>query len=257
MTFAANLCTILALGQTPPPKNLPLPGTTFAVAGRSAFLIAPAAPPAGPQRWVWYAPTLPAYPEANEKWMFEKFLAAGIAIAGIDVGESYGSPAGRDLFTQFHQEMTGKRGFAKKPVLLGRSRGGRMALAWAADHPELVAGFAGIYPVCNVASYPGIDKACGAYGLTAAALKQQLPQHNPVDRAAALAKARLPLFAIHGDIDKLVPLELNSGLLDQRIRTAGGPPMQLIVPKGQGHSFWQGFFQCQELVDFVAKHAQP
>jgi len=32
--------------------------------------------------------------------------------------------------------------------------------------------------------------------------------------------------------------------------------MELIVPPGQGHNMWEGFFQCQELVDFVLKHAR-
>jgi hypothetical protein len=27
--------------------------------------------------------------------------------------------------------------------------------------------------------------------------------------------------------------------------------MQLIVPQGQGHSMWSGFFQSEELVNFV------
>ena len=49
----------------------------------------------GPMPWVWYAPTLNRLPGAAEKWMFDRFLATGIAIAGIDVGESYGSPNGR------------------------------------------------------------------------------------------------------------------------------------------------------------------
>jgi hypothetical protein len=31
--------------------------------------------------------------------------------------------------------------------------------------------------------------------------------------------------------------------------------MTLVVPKGQGHNMWPGFFQCQELVDFVIAHA--
>ena len=33
-------------------------------------------------------------------------------VAGIDIGESYGSPKGRQLFTAFHKELTEKRGFA-------------------------------------------------------------------------------------------------------------------------------------------------
>jgi hypothetical protein len=31
--------------------------------------------------------------------------------------------------------------------------------------------------------------------------------------------------------------------------------MQLIVATGQGHNMWTGFFECQELVDFVIAQA--
>ena len=47
-----------------------------------------------------------------------------------------------------------------------------MLYCWAAENPQAVACIAGIYPVCNIASYPGIDRACGAYGLTAQQLKE-------------------------------------------------------------------------------------
>ena len=30
--------------------------------------------------------------------------------------------------------------------------------------------------------------------------------------------------------------------------------MELIVPPGQGHTHWEGFFRCRELVEFVVKH---
>ena len=60
---------------------------------------------AGPVPWVWYAPTLLpgqtsalpdiSTPSGAEVWMFERFLEAGVAVAGIDAGESYGSPAGQ------------------------------------------------------------------------------------------------------------------------------------------------------------------
>lgn len=242
----------------PPAKKLPLPGEVFTVAGHTAFLITPTTPApsgAGPRPWVWYAPTLANYPRKEETWMFEKFLAAGIAIAGIDVGESYGSPAGRALFSAFHAELHQRRGFSAKAVLLGRSRGGLMTLNWAAENPTQVAAFAGIYPVCNLTSYPGLEKAAPAYALTAAELTAQLAQHNPVDRLAPLAASRIPLFAIHGDIDKLVPLEANSGLLATRYRALGGT-MQLIVPPGQGHNMWSGFFQSTDLIEFVITHAR-
>ena len=88
--------------------------------------------------------------------------------------------------------------------------------------PRLVACIAGIYPACNLRSYPGLDKACGAYGLTTAQLEAQLPRHNPIDRLAPLARAGVPIFHIHGDVDGLVPLEDNSGELARRYRELGG-----------------------------------
>jgi pimeloyl-ACP methyl ester carboxylesterase len=240
-------------------QSLPIPGEVFEVEGRTAFVILPSAgsrPANRPLPWVWYAPTLPGLPEARERWMFERFLAAGIAVAGVDVGESYGSPQGRAHFTALYRELTEKRGFSRKPCLLARSRGGLMLYNWAAEHPDSVGGIAGIYPVCNLRSWPGLNKASGAYGLTAEQLDKQLTQHNPIDRLAPLAKAGVPIFHIHGDADVVVPLKDNSALLASRYRELGGS-MRLRIPPGQGHNVWDGFFQCQELVEFVIAHASP
>ena len=84
-------------------KRLPLKGEVFTIQERTAFLILPEKPKAGqPIPWVWYALTLPGLPANSEKWMFERFLKAGIAIAGVDVGESYGSPKGRAVYSALH-----------------------------------------------------------------------------------------------------------------------------------------------------------
>lgn len=246
-----------AVAQKVPGKQLPIPGELFQVEGRSAFLIgapAPSKSKTGGMPWVWYAPTLPPYPGTEERWMFQQFTNAGISIAGIDVGESYGSPAGRKLYTTFYREMTRRR-FSPLPMLLGRSRGGLMTLAWAEKNPDKVSGFAGIYPVCNLESYPGIDKAAAAYEISATELKAKLAEYNPIDRLKPLAKAGVPLFAIHGDEDKVVPLEANSALMRDRYSALGGH-MQLIVAAGQGHNMWSGFFECWELVDFVKRNAR-
>ena len=141
-------------------KSLPLSGETFLVKGKIAFVIPPAANPADiPIPWVWYAPTLPNLPGKAEKWMFDRFTQAGIAIAGVDVGESYGSPDGRALYSALYRELVGQRGFSPTPVMMGRSRGGLMTLAWAVDNADKVAGFAGVYPVCSITSYPGVKRA--------------------------------------------------------------------------------------------------
>jgi len=129
-----------------------------------------------------------------------------------------------------------------------------MLYCWAAENPEKVCCIAGIYPVVNLASYPGLGRACEAYGMTESELAAKLCDHNPVDRLEPLAKAGIPIFHIHGDVDKVVPLEDNSALLARRYRAAGGR-IELKIAEGQGHNMWRGFFECQELVDFVIRHA--
>jgi len=236
-------------------KRLPLKGEVFLIQERTAFLILPDKPQAGkPIPWVWYAPTLRGLPADSEKWMFERFLNAGIAIAGVDVGESYGSPKGRAVYTALHEHLVKKRGLDKQACLLARSRGGLMLYCWAAENPDKVRCITGIYPVCNIASYPGLMRARGAYGLSTGQLEAQLAKHNPIDRLAPLAKAKVPIFHIHGDQDRVVPLEKNSAIIKERYDKLGGP-MTLEVVKGQGHNMWTGWFQSQALVDFVITHS--
>jgi len=114
---------------------------------------------------------------------------------------------------------------------------------------------AGIYPVCNLSSYPGLDRACGAYGMTEEQLAANLTKHNPIDRLAPLAKVKVPIFHIHGDSDRLVPLDKNSSELKKRYVQLGGK-MTLEIVEGQGHNMWPGWFHSQELVDFVIAHAR-
>ena len=144
--------------------------------------------------------------------------------------------------------------YARKPVLLARSRGGLMLYNWAVEHPESVAGIAGIYPVCNIESYPGIARAAGAYELTAEQLQACLAEHNPIHRLAPLARAKAPILHIHGDEDQIVPLESNSAELAINYRRLGGP-VHIEVIRGQGHNKWKGWFQSQKLTDFVISHA--
>lgn len=243
---------------TGPTPRLVLPGTeTFIVAGRPAFIFLPPADKrTSPQPWIFYAPTLPGYPDGAERWMHEQFLAAGIAVAGVDVGEAYGSPKSHAAFDALHRELIEKRGFAAKPCLFGRSRGGLWVSSWAIAHPERVAGIIGIYPVFDFRTHPGLKNAAPAYDLAPAELETRAAEFNPIAHIGVLARARIPVALIHGDVDKVVPLPENSGEFLRHYRDAGAESLvKLIVLKGQGHNFYEGFFQSQELVDFAIARA--
>ena len=175
---------------------------------RDAFIIMPDKHIKTQIPWVMYAPTLRGLPnERDEGWMIKHFLEAGIAVAGINIGESYGSPEGREIYTKYHTFLTTKRAFEQKACLLARSRGGLMLYNWAADNPTKVKCIAGIYPVCDLRSYPGLGRAAPAYGMNPDELEKSLGINNPVEKLKPLANARVPIFHIHGNIDTVVPLK--------------------------------------------------
>jgi hypothetical protein len=241
-----------------PSTRLGLAGADLLVEGHDAFVLLPAETKrANPLPWIFYAPTLPGLPDQAEKWMHERFLAAGIAVAGVDAGEAYGNSASHKLFNALYRELTENRGFAKKCCLLGRSRGGLWVSSWAIAFPDRIAGLAGIYPVFDLRTYPGLTNAAPAYGLTPAELDLRANEFNPITRVPALARARIPAILIHGDSDKVVPLKENSAAFVRSYQQAGaGSLVKLIVVEGQGHNFFEGFFHSQALVDFAIECAR-
>lgn len=235
---------------------LPKTAETFVVEGNKAYLYA-APKPAKGSPWVWYAPTIGKLNPAERKAYFEAFAKAGISIAGYDLGEVRGSPTSTAKFSLFYDAMV-KRGYSTKPILLGQSRGGMMTLAWAFRNPDKVTAWVGIYPVCNLASWSlksSKAQTLADFSMTETDLVAKLSEFNPIDNLQALQQNKVPMFAVHGDVDKLVPYDLNTKLLKERYEAIGGSIQVKVIP-GKGHQVDPGFFACPELTDFVLKHAK-
>jgi len=224
----------------------------FKLGDAPAFIIIPAKPTESAKHpWLWYAPTfIGRHPDPSHTWMFEQLLAEGFFIGGIEVGESYGSPTGRAIYQTYYEHVTTTYGLSPRACLMPQSRGGLMLYNWAAEHPESVACIAGIYTVCNIESYPGIEKAAPAYGMTADELRANLTDHNPLSRLESLAKVKVPIYHVHGDSDTVVPIEANAGELVNRYLALGGPGRIKIVP-GKGHQVCDEFFKDADLVAFI------
>ena len=235
--------------------SLPKSAETFEVQGHKAFLYAAPKPAAG-KPWVWYAPTLKGVSLVQRTKYFESFLRAGVSIAGFDLGEVRGSPASTAKFTLFYDEMV-RRDWSAKPILLGQSRGGLMMLAWAMRHPDKTQAFVGIYPVCNLGSWPMKNKpvTLADYNLTETELRARLAEFNPLDNLQGLLKHKVPIFVVHGDSDAAVPYEENTRLLKDRYE-AGGGPITVKLIAGEGHKVSPAFFECPELIEFVLKQAK-
>lgn len=237
-------------------KIFPPNSKHFQVAGHDAYLAMPEGVDAGKKvPWLWYCPSDYKLPGKLEQWMIKQCLDNGIAVAGIDVRGDFGTPAGRKTFTSFHKELTENHGVTQKVCMLARSYGATQMYNWAAEHPESIACLAGIYPVCNLASYPGMKSAAGKYRMKEEEFAKVLKQHNPVDRLAPLAKAKVPIYHNTGDVDKLVPAKDNTFLLQERYKALGGP-ITVTIFEGQGHNYWTGFFEDQGMADFIIKHAR-
>ena len=212
-------CAHQAIAQDDLPKTV----ETFEVSGHNAFVYAAPQPAVG-KPWLWYAPTLKSLAFGERKGYFETFMKAGISIAGFDLGEVRGSPASSANFTLFYDAMV-KRGYSPKPILLGQSRGGMMTLAWAFRNPDKVRAWVGIYPVCNLASWPlrnSKAQTLADYAMTEPELLAKLSEFNPIDNLKGLLENKVPMFAVHGDSDVVVPYDLNTKLLKERYESGGG-----------------------------------
>jgi hypothetical protein len=231
---------------------------TFRVRDRHAFVMKPDHPARtdSGKAWIFYGPALSRYPDQHEAWMHQQFLEAGVAVAGIDVGEAYGSPHSQPFFDALYEEMVA-RGYSKRPALFGRSRGGLYVSRFAVERPQRVAGIGGIYPVFDYMTYPGPQRAAAVYGMTPEQMEQRQDQLNPIRRAGVLAQAEIPVHLIHGADDQVVPLAENSAALEAVYARQGKQDLITLerVP-GQGHNFWPGFFRSQPLVDFLIAAAK-
>jgi pimeloyl-ACP methyl ester carboxylesterase len=220
------------------------------------FVVKPTVPAAdGSKPWLWYAPTLGKYPGARMDWLFSRLLKQGYYICGTSVGDSFGSPESRATYSKFYQHVVKEYGLSTKVSLLPQSRGGLMWYNWAVENPEKVACIGGIYPVCDFTSYPGLDTTAKTYGMTQEDLAKNIKEHNPIERLAPLAAAKVPVLHLHGDDDKVVPLDKNSGELIKRYQALGGPGELLLIP-GKGHAEIAEFFESEKLLEFFLKHAK-
>ena len=107
--------------------------------------------------------------------------------------------------------------------------------------------------MCNLASWPlkNSKRATLAdFGMPEEELVAKLKEFNPVEDLQGLLANKVPMFAVHGDADVVVPYDDNTRILKERYEAGGGQITVKLIP-GEGHKVSPSFFECQELVDFV------
>ncbi len=231
----------------------------FEVAGRSAYVVRPRHPAPG-NPWVWRA-RFPNFHAAADLILLER----GFHIARIDTDGMLGSPAAMEIWNEFYQFVT-NRGLAKRCALEGVSRGGLFVYGFASRWPDRVACIYADTPVCDIRSWPG-GKGSGLghaptwqsclqqYGLTEESAKSFAG--NPIDQAAKIVDARIPLLHIVSLSDLVVPPEENTFVLKQRIEKLGGKLQVIEVERGTEQSNGHHFTHPDpvRVADFIERHA--
>jgi len=229
----------------------------FNVDGASCQVVVPKKAAEG-NPWIWRARFFGHEPQFDIA-MLEK----GYHVAYVNVGGLFGGPEAMARGEKLYNFLTEKKGFNKKPVLEGMSRGGLFILNWAANHPDSVVAIYADAPVCNFASWPaGAAQGKKANG-SASCWKQCLDAHkltnenaaasktNPINNLEPIAKAKIPILCVVGDADKVVPVAENTAVLKERLEKLGHT-IEVIHKPGVGHHP-HSLKDPKPIVDFVLK----
>lgn len=234
----------------------------FNVAERPAYVVVPeAAAPGRP--WVWRA-RFPGY----HAEMDEALVRRGFHIGYVDVAGLFGSPQAVAIGDAFYSYVTNELELSSRPALEGVSRGGLFVYNWALANPDKVACIYCDTPVLDFRSWPGGQGAglgaenewrqcLAAYDLT----EEEADDYRqmPVDRAAELARAGIPLLHIVSESDQVVPPAENTYLLAERLAEQGGSLDVIAVAEGTEESHGHHFTHPDpdRVVSFIALHAAP
>lgn len=224
----------------------------FTLEGRPAILVQPTeAAPGRP--WIWRTEFFGHEPQVDLA-----LLARGWHVAYIDAKNLYGGPQAMRIFGQFYAHLVAQAVLAQRVVLEGFSRGGLYAVNFAASHPSRVAALYLDAPVLDIRSWPGRDRSSKewaqcleAYGLTEATLAGF--RGNPIDRVASIAK-NIPVIAVCGDADTVVPLAENTAVMERKYRELGGT-IEVILKPGVGHHP-HSLQDPAPVVEFLLRHAK-
>jgi len=213
------------------------------VDGRPALLRIPAqAAPGKP--WLWVA-EFQGHLGALESAM----LREGWHVAHVACPDQFGSARAMRTWEAFHAELTGRRGLAAKPAVLGISRGGLYALAWARLHPDKLSAIYLDNGVADGRSWPGgrplglgegkgsprdwqLQRGELGFADDAAAVAG-LPR--PADGLGRARDAGVRLISVHGTADRVVPHGENAAPLIAFWTAGGRKPVVFEKPGGDHH----------------------
>ena len=229
------------------------PRYDFKFKGKQAIVVCPEKALEG-KPWIWRPAFFGAFANADEA-----LLAKGFHVVYYDMTHQYGCPASVKQGTVFYENMVSMYGLSPKVTLEGLSRGGFYALRWAVKNPDKVACMYLDNPVCDMFSWPGKKRAdlwndfLKLWELDETITPDSF-KGNPIGQLKGLAEAGVPILAVCGDSDTVVPFEENMKLVREAYAAWGGS-VELILKPGADHHP-HGLESPEPIVDFVLRN-QP
>jgi pimeloyl-ACP methyl ester carboxylesterase len=226
------------------------------VDGRACKVVVPAGEVPG-RKWAWRAEFFGIFANVDLA-----LVRLGYYLVYMDVVDHYGCPKAVGHWDAMYRFVTRELRLAKKPVLIGLSRGGLMVYNWAARNPRRVACIYADAPVCDILSWPGgkgvgtgnptdWPKCLAVYGLTESSVLAF--RGNPIDHLQPLAARHIPLIHVCGTADTGVPMAENTDVLAACYRELGGE-ITVIAKEGCGHHP-HSLEDPQPIVDFILRHS--
>ncbi len=206
--------------------------------------------------WVWRARFFGHEPQFDIA-----MLNNGYHVAYCSVTSLYGNKEAVEKWDKFYNYLKSEHLFSSKVVLEGFSRGGLIIYNWAIKNPDKVAAIYADAPVMNLNSWPNNrypsnkKEMMQAYGFKN---DKNIANYrlNPIDTLEILAKYKVPIIHVVGDIDKVVPLKDNTAIAEQRYKKVGG--MFKVIHKAKVGHHPHSLKDPQPIVDFIIKHTtQP
>jgi len=214
----------------------------FQVDGADVIVVEPETPLPG-RPWAWRGEFFGAFANADIA-----LVKAGWHLAYMGVPDQFGSPKAIAKWEKLYDVLVYDHKLSPKPGLIGLSRGALYCMAWAAARPDQTLLVYLDNGVCDFKSWPGgKPKGLGTGNGSPPEWLKLLKAYdfkndeeaiaskvNPVDRLEPLAKAKLPIFLVYGDSDRVVPHQENSEVIFDRYKALGGPVERIVKP-GQDH----------------------
>ena len=222
--------------------------------GREAIIVIPRQAAEG-RPWIWRPAFFGHEPQADLE-----LLKNGWFVVYYDLTHLYGSPRSVALGYDFYRYLVNEYQLSPKTVLEGFSRGGLFAFNWAAQYPDKVSCIYVDAPVCDFKSWPagkGRDvphdlwnDCLKEYGFT----EQEAWNYkgNPVDNLYPLAQAGIPIIAVCGEDDDVVPYKENMGFVRQRYLGLGGNVHVILKPGVKHHP--HSLKDPEPIVGFILQH---